>query len=302
MNFGSARFHPLEEIRKAFPWPPIDVLALLMQAQREALSKVDDDKLIEQATPFYKMHARIVAGRRELIPQLPMNETERKVAYEIIPAGWTLGEIVALKEMEERQLVRLVLALRAMGIVEFVADEGEASKRNRAERILYGAMRDLTRRDVFGALHAHWSSSTKEVEDGYQKLLKENSRERFAGVLDARVEELIENVHKKAAEIYRLIHSPKGRAEARKDLVSVDQLRMASDLLDKQGEMAAYKGEVALARACYERVLELDPGGPEGAENIARAKAALNDPRMQSAGPLGDKEAGKLADSLDGLL
>jgi len=299
MNFGKFRFHDFPEVTAVFDFQAVDVLAVLLDSQRQALAQVSDDALVQKAEGIYPMHVRPVAARIQFLQKVPLKPDERNLANKVLPAGWTLGELVGLKEMEERRLLRLLLALKAMGLVEFVRDEGEHGKRNRAERILYIGLRDVTRRSEFEALHAHWSSSEAEIKAGYDKLLKEFGRERFAKVMDPRIEDLITSIHKRAAEVWDTLQSRQGRKAARLKVVGVDQLRMASDLLDKQGEMATFKGDFRLVRACYERVMELEPGGPEGVENLRRAKQWLADPRVQGAGYAGTDA---LNDQLDGLL
>ena len=46
--------------------------------------------------------------------------------------------------------------------------------------------------------------------------------------------------------------------------------------------LAIYKGDFALAKACFERVIELDPGGTSGVDNISRARKFLSDSRLES--------------------
>ena len=62
---------------------------------------------------------------------------------------------------------------------------------------------------------------------------------------------------------------------------------MALDLLHSQGGMALYKNDFVLARVCYVRVLELDPQGAVGSENIAAAHKALRTPQL-SAGAVSE--------------
>jgi len=280
MNFGDFSFHPLPAIRDVFPLPKVDLLLLLLEHQRMALAKVEDEDLIKQAEVLYRLHVRPTEGRKRMVQELPLNEVEMRLVTEVVPAGWTLAELVGLKEMEERLLLRLLFALRAMGLIEFVETEGPVAKRNRAERTLYEALAELKRRNDFDGLHAHWSSSVTDIEAGYQKILRDTDPERYAGFKDARIDDLLRQVREMAEEIWQRLKTPQGRLEARKQVVEIGQLRMASDLLFAQGEMARYKGNMGLARVCYIRVLELDPGGPEGAENTQGSKKALADPAL----------------------
>ena len=299
MNFGKFRFHELEVVRKVFDFQPVHVLGVLLSQQRASLAGVEDDKLVQSIEEYYPLHVRPIPARGALLKQLPLEPRERDLVEKLLPAAWTLGELVGLKELDERSLVRLLLALKALGMIEFVRDEGPEGKRNRAERKLYIGLRDLIRRSPFEAVHSHWSSSAPELRAGYQKVMDEFSKERFSKVMDDRIDGIIDQIHARANEVWKLLETRELRREQRKLVVGVDQLQMASDLLDKQGEMATFKSDFRMVRACYERVQELDPGRPEGSENRKRAKQWLSDPRVAGAhvGDLGD-----LDDQLNGLL
>ncbi len=286
-NFGRFRFHPFEDIRSVIRNPPVQVLDLLWGAQMELLNAADDDALVMKAEKLYDLRVRILDARKQLLTELPMNSYETHVAQELLPAAWSLKELVALNEIEERSLLKLVFALDAMGVVEFVQPEEETSKTRRAQRILYEGWKDLSRRDPFTTIHAHWSSNLAEIEVGYKRLMKEFRRSRFGDATDGRVKELLDRIHKLATEAYEKLKTKPGRVEARKSIVGNDQLQMASDLLDKQGEMALYKSDFPVARALYEKVIELDPGAPEGREYRKRAKQNLARPELMNASTVG---------------
>mgnify|MGYP001180004467 CR=1 FL=1 len=151
MNFGKFTFHPYPELKKIFPFDQLDLLSLLLSHNRKAISRLLDEDLYKQTEELYKLHVRPTSGREKLLETLLLNGAENHVAKVVIPAGWPLAQMLSLREMEERALLRLILVLKAVGLVEFVAEEGPKSKRNRAERFLYESMRDLNRRTAFDA-------------------------------------------------------------------------------------------------------------------------------------------------------
>jgi hypothetical protein len=282
-NFGRFSFHPLDELRTVFHYQPVNVLVLLMDAQRQTYAQLDDDALIRKAEPLYPLHIRPVADRWSLIPMLPLSDMERHLCEAVLPAGWPLKEMVALRELDEKSLVRFVFSLMGLGVLEAVREEGAAGRRNRAERKLFVALKDMRRRNEFEALHSHWSSIAKEIRAGYDQVLTEFGRAAYAEFMDPRIEGLLAEIRRRADECWGKLETAAGRKATRLESVGNDQLRMASDLLDKQGEMALFKGDFPLAKSIYTRVLELDPGGVEGAENTTRAKAMLADPRIDQA-------------------
>ena len=287
MNFGRFSFHPYEELKKIFPFDRVDLLSLLLGYQRKAISCLDDEEVYKQVEEFYRQHVHIPPQRSAMVAELQLSEIETHFAQVVIPAGWLLAEMLALREMEEGSLLRFVLLLQAMGMLEFVHEEGALAKRNRAERYLYETLGDVIRRNPFDAIGAHWSSSVEQIKEGYNKLKHRSRLERFEPYMDERIKGLFDEVHERLDALWADLQVERNRKDIRGKVVEIGQLRMASDLLHSQGEMARYKDDNALARVCYVRVLELDPGGAAGAENVAAAKRALKDPELSASAVAG---------------
>jgi len=283
MNFGRFSFHPYEELKKIFPFDQVDLLSLLLSYHRKAVSRLKDEDVYKQTEDFYRQHVHIPPNRTPFVADLELSEIEAHFAKTVIPAGWPLAEMLSLREMEERSLLRFILILQGMGMLEFVQEEGARAKRNRAERYLYETLGDITRRNAFEAIGAHWSSSVDQIQEGYKKIKHRSRIERFEPYMDSRIRELFDQVHEGLDALWVELKVERNRKEVRGKVVEIGQLRMASDLLNSQGAMAQYKNDFALARVCYVRVLELDPGGPAGAENVAAAKKALQDPRLSES-------------------
>jgi hypothetical protein len=288
-NFGDWTFRPLVGIGRRLRWEPVDVLSVLLNAERRGVGGRTDEEIVRDTESVLSRHVTIIDGRVGVIAALPLVARERVVAEELLPGGWTIKELFLYAGLEEQELLRFLLVLKSLGTVEFLESEGESTKRNRAERALYVALREITRRGDFEAIHCHWTAIGEDVERGYQKVIKDFSRERFAAVLDDRIEELIGRVQFRAEELYERLKSKEGRDRVRKLTIGPSQLIMATDLMGKQGNMAAYKGRFDIARVCYLRVLELAVKGPECAEAVraARAGLALNSIQnaTSSAGP-----------------
>ena len=283
MNFGRFSFHPYEELKKIFPFDQVDLLSLLLSYQRKAVARLDDEEVYRQTEEFYRQHLHIPPKRVSMVAELELSEIEKHFSQVVIPAGWLLAEMLALREMEERSLLRFVLLLQGMGMLEFVEGEGDRAKRNRAERYLYETLGDVIRRNAFDAVGAHWSSSVEQIEESYKKIKHRSRLERFEPYMDPRIKGLFDDVHGRLDALWQELKQERNRKEIRAKVVEIGQLRMASDLLHSQGGMALYKNDFALARVCYVRVLELDPGGTDGAENIAAAQKALRDPQLSES-------------------
>ena len=298
-NFGNWTLHNWPEVKELFPWEGVDVLGLLLAAERGAMNRLTDDEITKETEPHLDRHVALVDERTALLPQLSLNDSERVLVTDLLPGGWTMKELMIYGGIREKLLLRFIWVLRAMGFIELRRDEGPLSKRNRAERILFVALRDIRRRGDFEALHCHWTAIEDEITDGYQRILKEFGRERFQAVLDPRLKELIDRIKTRADEALAAVKTLAGRTAVRKKIVGEAQLIMAADLMAKQADMEVYKTNFRVAKACYQRVLELAPRISETTEQRKHAKAQLAVPNIGGAGVAGVTELASVAAAID---
>jgi hypothetical protein len=268
-NFGDWTFRPLEEIGARLSWKSVDVLEVLLDAERTSLASRSGEEIVRETEAVLSHHVTIVEGRQGVIAALPLAARERVVVDDLLPGGWTIKELFVYSGLEEQELLRFVLVLKSLGTLVFLESEGEKTKRNRAERALYVGLREITRRGEFEAIHCHWTAIDEDIERGYRRVLEDFNRERFTAVYDERLGDLIDRIQERAGELYEKLKTKAGRDRVRKKMIGPSQL------MGKQGNMAAYKGRLDLARVCYLRVLELAVKGPECAEAVRSARAQL---------------------------
>jgi hypothetical protein len=290
MNFGTFRFHPYRELVGLFPFEPVPVLDVVLQEQRAAIETLTDEVVLGQATPLYALHCRLVLPRLELLKEMPLTKEERRLVFDVLPANWTLGELVSLREMPELVQVRFLLVLKDLGLVEFVRDEGEGKERNRAEREIYAQLRGMLRRNEFDALGAHWSSSEEEIQAAHRSLIERFSEPAYSGLVDDKICGLLLDVQQLAGEILGRISNQDDRRKRRRDLVGADEVRIAAELLQTHAQTARSKANFAVVKVCSQRIVDLNPEGNEGREMLARAQKWLSDASISSAGPPQDEE------------
>ncbi len=282
-NFGKWSMHLLPDVRFAFPYPGVDVVPLLFAVERRAAEALDDDKIVELMTPSYDHHIIQVTERLHLMKGLPFREEERTVVDDYLSGGWTIKDLLAMRAMHEKPLLRLLLVLQHLGIVQFAHEEGELAARNRVERKLFVALRNITRWPSFEALHCHWTAIQHEVEEGYQNTLAEWDPARFEALADDRIRDLNRQILQKAQELYTRLKTRAGRDELRAGTIDPSQRIMAADLLYKQSEIEIYKGNLGVTRMLFERILELVPATADGAEYREKAKEGLSRPEIGGA-------------------
>ncbi len=282
-NFGKWSFHPLDELRHVYPYKGLDVVRLLFKAERLAANRIEDDALIDRMKQHYDHHVSQVKERLHLLDGLDFNPHEQLLIADYLSGGWTIKELLGMRVMEERPLLRALLVLMGLGVIEMLHEEGGRARRNRGERKLFIALRNVTKRPPFEALHCHWTAVEPEIRAGWKRTVAEWSIDRFQDVADDRIRDLIRRIKVRADELQTLLLTREGRDAERKKIIDEGLRVMASDLLIKQADMEVYKGNVGLARSCYDRVLELAPKGDMGSEFRATAKERLSNPTIGQA-------------------
>lgn len=282
-NFGRWSMHHLENVRYVYPYVGVDVVPLLFRVERQAAERLEDDKVVEQMTPFYDHHIIQVDSRLHMLEGLEFREVERVVVDEYLSGGWTIKDLLALRAMNERPLLRLLLVLKALGIIDLAHEEGSKAPRNRVERKLFVALRNITRWPNFEALHCHWTATQYEVEQGHRDTLAEWDISRFESVADARIRDLAAQIRRHADDLYLKLKTRAGRDELRKGRIDPSQRLMASDLLYRQADMEIFKNNLGVARVLFERILELVPATSEGQEYRDKAREGLKNPAVAGA-------------------
>jgi hypothetical protein len=282
-NFGAWSYHPWTPVRDLFTWEPIDLLPLILNAERKTMARMSDEEITKLTEPHLDEHVTLAPEREALLRELPLTARERTLAEDLLPGGWSIKEMMVHGGMFEKDLLRFMWVLRAMGFVRLQVDEGPDGKRNRAERKLYVVLKDILRRPDFEALHCHWTAIESEIIAGHHKTVEEFSRQKFEKVMDPRLGDLIDRIHIRADELLLKLKSKQGRDSIRRSMVGESQLIMASDLTLKQGDMEAYKSNFGVARVCYERVLELAPRIHETKDARVWAKKQLRNPTIAEA-------------------
>lgn len=290
MNFGRFRFHPYRELVGVFPFTPVPVVDVIFQEQRDYYEAASKEEIVSQASSLYSLHCRLVPARFELLKELPLTPKERGFVEGVLPANWVLGELVALREMSETNLLCFLLSLRGLGLVEFVRDEGDGKERNRAEREIYAAINGMGCRSEFEALGVHWSSSLEDIERGYNKLMGRFSEAHYGRLVDSRITQLIATLRQIAGETMEKVIDPGKRRKLRRALVGADEIRMAAELLFGHAMEARTNREFAVAKACCLRILDLNPEGTEGRDMLARARKWLSESDLAGADVPGDEE------------
>jgi len=300
VNFGHFRFFDLPEIKQLFSGAPVDITMVLWKRSRSRYNNLNEKKVREIVDQYYKHHLVLTEEGRQLSE--PLIETlagqEQRWMRRYLRGSWQLAELLGRLEMPTRNLVELVLALQDLGVVELNESEGERWREARAERFIIDRM-DYMEKDHFHFVEAHWSCLQPELIRACEKVKRTVEDPMMDHLEIEQLSEMRQQIRDKLAEVRDLFSDTVRRREYRAELIEESKRKMAGELFHKQGEMELFKGDIPKARECFERVLELDPGGSGSNERIARAKRVIRDLNAgRSAKPEGPVSAD---DSLEGL-
>ncbi len=278
VNFGSFRFFDLPEVKKLLPGNQVEVAQVLWERSRARYTGLNEKQVREIVDQYYKHHLVLTDQGRSLAEPLieSLAGQEQRFLKRYLRGGWQLAELLGRLEMPTRNLIELVLSMQDLGVIELNEREGARWREARAERYIIDRM-DYMEKDHFAFVEAHWSCLEPELIAACDKVAR-TIEDPMMDLLELEKLSLMrEQIRSKLADVRALFENKQARREYRNDLVEMGKRMMAGELFGKQGEMEVFKGDLKLARECFERVLELDPRGSGSNNRIRRAKSALAD-------------------------
>ncbi len=278
VNFGHFRFFELPEITKLFSGTPVEITMVLWRRSRERYTGLNQKQVREIVDRYYKFHLVLTEAGRDLAEPLidTLAGQEQRFLRRYLRGGWQLSELLGRLEMPTAQLIQLVLSMQDLGVIELNEREGERWREARAERYIIDRM-DYMERDHFAFIEAHWSCLEPELMRACDKVAR-NIEDPMMDHLELdKLAEMRQQIRTKLAEVRALFSDETRRKTYRNDIVEQGKRQMAGELFHKQGEMELFKPDIPKAKECFERVLELDPGGSGAQERLARSRKVLKD-------------------------
>ena len=276
VNFGRYRFFPMDDVAELVPGRAADVMNVLWERTRAKFGGRNEKQVKQLLEQYHQHHVLITDHGRALVPELRMRGREQIVVERYLRGGWQISELIGRIEVPRRDLLEVLFTLDALGLVSLSEREGENWRLARAERFLVDR-EDYMHKNAFAFVESHWTGLESELTAACDKVEKKL----LDPVLDelelAEVGAIRDAIRARLVEVRAVFSDEEQRREYRGTLVEKAKCRMAAELFLRQGEMALFKGEGVLARECFERVLEVDPGGGQSTLRLARAKRVLQD-------------------------
>ena len=276
VNFGNFRFFPMDDVADLVPGRPADVMNVLWERTRAKFRGRNEKQVKQLLEDCHKHHVLISEHGRALVPELTIRGREQIVVERYLRGGWQVSELVGRVEIPRRELLEVLFTLDALGLVDLSEREGANWRLARAERFLVDR-EDYMHKNAFAFVESHWTCLEAELLHACDKVeeklldpvLDELELDEVGAIRDA--------IRARLIEVRGVFADEEQRREYRGSLVEKAKCRMAAELFLRQGEMALFKGEGDLARECFERVMEIDPGGGQSALRLARSKRVIQD-------------------------
>ncbi len=276
VNYGGYNFYSMPEFADLLKEPPADVMGVLWERVREQFSGYTEKRIAELVDEYHKHHVVITDHGRSMVKELDVGGVEQRFLERYLRGGWQVSKLIGRLEMPTRKLVELLLSLEDLGIILLSEDEGPNWRTARAERFLIDRM-DYMERDYFAFVEAHWSCIESELMTACDKIAATLEEPVMQELELAEVNQMRADIRAKLAEVRTIFSSRESRREYRQSLQDTDKVGASCDLFFKQGEIALFKKDVRIAHECFERIVELDPGGSGSGERLKRARAVLKD-------------------------
>lgn len=282
---GRYRFYDMPELAEVFSDSPQDAVPLLWRRAEASVAAMKPELLDRKlGVGRGQVFQRTELGR-SVLDELPLQDEQRAVVDRAVRSGWPVADVLDRSSLSAVDARRLVLSLALLGLVEFVEPAREEREQAGAERALLHRHGRL-RRNHFEFLELHWSALPAELEAACRRVEAQLAEVEGAEDPPAGADEMIGEIRLRLETIRGLAADRKARRAYRAEIAGRDKRDMAAELYQKQGEMAMFKRDLVTARECFERLLELDPGGAGSAERRERARTALD---SLKAGDLPDR-------------
>lgn len=275
VNYGTYRFFALPGLEKVLHGVPADVMGVLWNRAREKYAQLTDKKIAHRIDQYHKHHMVLTDDGKEMAGQLSLGKREALFVQRYLRGGWQIAELLGRLDLTNRAVMEIVFTLQDLSIIDLSEREGPNWRLARAERFLIDRM-DYMGKDHFAFVDAHWTSLDRELAAACDKVAKTLDDPVLNQLELGSVSQMRHQITEKLGEVRQIFADREPRRDYRATLIEKSKLTMATSLFAKQGEMALFKKEATVAKECFERVIELDSGGP-GAGHVSRARRVLDD-------------------------
>ncbi len=283
---GYYRFFETPDLREVFRNPPLDPVPLIWKRAIFSLANRSEAQILDRLEPLLDQGLHVTSLGRKIARKLPLDDRRKDLVRVLAPGDKTVRQAVKSSGLEGREAAELLLVFEQLGLARFVKVKlritADVARSERALKALTGRLH----KDHYALLDLHWSALPGEIRRACERFEAE-VRDLSEPCVDLPgYAKLHDPLQRRLSLLRKLAEDESFRTHYRAEVVGEGERRMAAEMYLKQGEMALFRRDSEQARECFERLLEVDPGGEGGGERRDRArqvKRALDDGRIPSA-------------------
>ncbi len=280
---GRFRFFEASDLDRLFRNRSLDPLELLWSRAVMRFANLGAAQAHAELNEILPLFASLSKEGRILLDRLPLEEAQRRVLDRLRRPHRRVRKLAQSPDLSKREAADLLLAARLLGLIELSARGPET--RSDAEQEKERKLRERLSRlhlDHFRFLGLHWAALPREIGAACDLLVAELEEFSTIGGDITNYSAIRDDLSVRINELRRLAKDHGRRRAYRHELLGETELLMATENYLNRGEMALFKNDPDEVRDCFERVLEIDPGGAGSHKRIKRAKDVLAKARQKS--------------------
>lgn len=273
---GYYRFYETADLREVFRNPPLDPVPLIWKRAIFSLSNRSEAQIQSRLAPLLDRGLHVSSLGKKIARKLPLDDRRKDLVRVLAAGDKTVRQAIAGSDLEERKAAELLLVMEELGLARFVKVQlritAEAARSERALKTLTGRLH----KDHFALLDLHWSALPGEIDIARERFESEVLSLSAPCVELPGYAKLRDPLDRRIELLRKLTADDTFRVQYRARIVGEGERRMAAEMYLKQGEMALFRRDSEQARECFDRLLEVDPGGEGGIERRDRARQVMH--------------------------
>jgi hypothetical protein len=259
---GTWSFHELPALPESFLPPPVRVGALLFRSMTKTAKEFRGRELSDSLKDHVNSYIQLHPTRKNLIPDLGLNATEKKLVDLIAERTLRMRELFSMSPMSRQNTAAVCYALIQLGMFTFGARESRDRYLQRVAASIAKKKRQLIQCSHFDVMECHWIALPSEIDNKYTELKQEYDLQNYDNLPDE-LAKVVQRINRRIDEAYAVLKDDLQRREYRKTLVEDFMIVQSAELLAKQGEMAVMRKDSRMAATCFAKALELQPRSAE---------------------------------------
>ena len=246
----------------------LSVISQELTFQRGELANVPMPELEARFHPHLTKRVRAHNEPHLRVETWGLDPKERTFVDEVLNRGRTLQQVLSMTTLRRRPTYELIAALLNIGYLTFESVDIAAERRAQQIERLRKKIDQFRNTHAYAALETHWSDDEPAVREAFGALVKRLELREHIGGGDPELRRLASDVLQGLETCLAGLATWEQRDHVRTGFLDASRRRMTVYLLEEQVKMSLFKGDWERARDELRRILELQPGHQQAAEQL----------------------------------